>query len=73
MLILTRCPGESVRIGDEVTVTVLSVKGPYVRLGFAAPKEIAVHREEIYGRIHRGPIDIAQARRSKFFTSTLRR
>jgi carbon storage regulator len=73
MLILTRCLGESVRIGDEVTVTVLGVKGPYVRLGFAAPKEVAVHREEIYERMHREPIDIAQAPRGRFFTATLRR
>ena len=73
MLVLTRRPGESVRIGDEVTVTVLGVKGAYARLGFAAPKEVAVHREEIYERIHREPIDIAQARRGKFFTATLRR
>ena len=60
MLILTRRPGESVKIGDEVTVTVLGVKGTHVRLGFGAPKEVAVHREEIYERIH-GPIDLAQA------------
>jgi carbon storage regulator len=51
MLILTRRTGESVRIGDEVTVTVLGVKGLQVRLGFAAPKHVAVHREEIYERI----------------------
>jgi carbon storage regulator len=55
VLILTRRLGESVKIGDEVTVTVLAVKGPHVRLGFAAPKEVAVHREEIYKRMHRGP------------------
>ena len=61
MLILTRRPGESVKIGDEVTVTVLGVTGTHVRLGFGAPKEVGVHREEIYERIHGGPIDIAQA------------
>jgi carbon storage regulator len=48
MLILSRRSGESVKIGDEVTVTVLGVKGPQVRLGFAAPRDVAVHREEIY-------------------------
>ena len=73
MLILTRRLGESVKIGNEVTVTVLAVKGPHVRLGFAAPTEVAVHREEIYKRMHRGPIDIAQAPRGKFFTATVRR
>lgn len=51
MLILTRRVGESVMIGDEVTVTVLGVKGNQVRLGVNAPKDVAVHREEIYQRI----------------------
>jgi carbon storage regulator len=51
MLILTRRPAESVRIGDDVTVTVLGVKGNQVRLGFAAPANVAVHRQEIYERI----------------------
>ena len=51
MLILTRRMGESVKIGDEVTVTVLGVKGGQVRLGFTAPPEVAVHREEVYERI----------------------
>jgi carbon storage regulator len=53
MLILTRRVGETVVIGDDVTVTVLGVKGNQVRLGVNAPKEVAVHREEIYDRIKR--------------------
>lgn len=53
MLILTRRCGETVMIGDEVTITVLGVKGNQVRVGINAPKSVSVHREEIYERIKR--------------------
>ena len=54
MLILTRRVGESLMIGDDVTITVLGVKGNQVRIGVKAPKEVAVHREEILDRIAGG-------------------
>jgi carbon storage regulator len=59
MLILSRRPGESVKVGDEVAVTVLGVKGYQVRLGFSAPSNVAIHREEIYERMQADRLDKA--------------
>lgn len=61
MLVLTRRDGESLKIGDEVTVTVLGIRGSEVRIGIAAPRAIPVHREEIYKKVlsERGGIVVA--------------
>ena len=59
MLILTRRMGETLMIGDDITVTVLGVKGNQVRIGVNAPRQLAVHRQEVYERIRSEERDIA--------------
>ncbi len=61
MLILTRKPGETVRIGTDIKVQVLEVKGNQIRLGIDAPRSIAVHREEIFEQIQRENLAAAQS------------
>lgn len=60
MLILTRRVGETLMIGDDVSVTVLGVKGNQVRVGINAPRDVAVHREEIYNRIQGEEPEVAE-------------
>lgn len=60
MLILTRRVGETLTIGENVTVTVLGIKGTQIRLGIKAPRDVAVHREEIYERIQREKGDMPE-------------
>jgi len=65
MLILTRRVGESLKIGDSIDITILGIKGNQARIGISAPKDVPVHREEIYSRIKeegpRSPNDFADA------------
>ncbi|KZY70171.1 carbon storage regulator [Oleiphilus sp. HI0071] len=61
MLILTRRVGETLMVGDDVTVTVLGVKGNQVRIGVNAPKDVSVHREEIYQRIQKEKAESEQS------------
>ena len=74
MLILTRRPGESVKIGDDITVTVLGVRGNQLRLGFTAPQNVAVHREEVYERIRSGrPANLSRAISGSFAAAGIHR
>ncbi|MEJ2480769.1 MAG: carbon storage regulator CsrA [Acidihalobacter sp.] len=59
MLILTRRVGETLIIGDDIAITVLGVKGNQVRLGIKAPRDVTVHREEVYQRIHQDSAESA--------------
>lgn len=70
MLILTRRIGEILRIGDDVKVTVLAVQGNQVRIGVDAPRDVAVHREEIYQRIQQGKYQKAPAQHTPSSAST---
>jgi carbon storage regulator len=65
MLILTRRVGETLKVGNDVDVTVLGVKGNQIRIGIKAPKTVAVHREEIFDRIQREAALTAGANQSK--------
>jgi len=66
MLVLTRRPGESIRIGNDVTVTVLEVRGDQIRIGVDAPRSVKVHRDEVYQEIERTNTEaIASAARAR--------
>lgn len=63
MLVLSRHIGESIRIGDQITVTVVDIKGKQARIGISAPDDVQVHREEVYELIQAG-LDLAQQNES---------
>jgi carbon storage regulator len=70
MLILTRKAGESLYLGDDIKVTVLRVQGNQVKLGFDIPRDLTVHREEVYLRIKEENMMAAQASEQDFFMAT---
>lgn len=72
MLILTRTPGKSVYIGEEIVVTVLGVKGNQVRFGFEAPPDVEIHREEIYERVQRERATAAESQSARAPTPVVR-
>jgi carbon storage regulator len=73
MLILTRSPGESLMIGDQVVVTILGVQGNQVRIGVNAPRAIAVHREEIFNKLKDSLIEAPRLRKRRRPDTRIRR
>lgn len=72
MLVLTRRSGESVMIGDEVVITVLEARGDVVRIGIQAPRDVQVHREEVYREIREANREAASPNEDRALTETLR-
>lgn len=58
MLILTRKPGEAIRLDDDILIKVFEINGSQVRIGIDAPREVKVHRDEIYQKIHSGQVNV---------------
>lgn len=66
MLVLARRPGESIMVGQDIVVTVIEIKGGHVRLGIDAPREVQVHREEVYEQVRQENLSaVANARRAR--------